>query len=327
MGKRGRKIQGRRRLGRVPLWTALLAGLLAAATWPLAGAAEGIPVRPVLDADNGVVGLELFTGSGPWEFFAGGGYGLFSGQGHYGAGVSHTGIGQQLTLLYRDWPGSLVQGRDGQTGTTFRWTWSPAWGPTLHLNAFQGTLWANDDGPDPEEAWLLSSEASYGLHLGEDWMLTPRLISVYGRSLETDSPFTSHLLTARLRRGWTGLQLAAGHLWTQELDGFQWELGGGWRVPLRGYEPGSKRGEWLVGASLEHRVPLPSETPLAQLQLAFFVDAADALDGSESLRELDLATGYGLGLVVSTPLGELHGDLAWSERGEMVPAIWLSTAF
>lgn len=308
---------------RLSLGVLFLAGLLAA--WAQGGAAQGIPVRPVLDAENGVMGLELFTGSGPWEFFAGGGYGVFSGQGHYGAGASLSGIGQKLTLLYRNWPGSLVQGRDGQTGAGVRYTWSPAWGPTLHLNAFQGTLWTHDGRLEPEEAWLVTSEASYGFRLGDRWMLTPRLISVYGRSEE--SPFTSQLLTARLRRGWTGLQLAAGHLWTEGLDGFRWELGGGGKVPLRGYEPGYKEGEWLLGVSLEQRVPLPLETPLAQLQLAFFVDAADALDGAESLRDVDWSTGYGLGLVISTPLGELHGDLAWNPSGQMVPAVWLSTAF
>ncbi|HEY8532178.1 MAG TPA: hypothetical protein VIL08_08010, partial [Limnochorda sp.] len=201
----------------------LLAGLLAA--WPQGGTAEGLPVRPVLDAENGVVGAELFAGSGPWEFFAGGGYGLFSGQGHSGAGASLSGIGQKLTILYRNWPGSLVQGRDGQTGAGVRYTWSPAWGPILHLNAFQGTLWTHDGRLEPEEAWLVTSEASYGFRLGDQWMLTPRLISVYGRSQETGSPFTSQLLTARLRRGWTGLQVAAGHLWAEDLDGFRWELG------------------------------------------------------------------------------------------------------
>lgn len=312
--------------GWLPWGMILLLGLLILA---LSGpaAAQGLPVRPVLDADNGVVGLELYTGAGPWEVFTGGGYGLFSGRGHYGVGVSHTGPGQQLTLLYRDWPGSLVEGRDGQTGTGLRWTWSPAWGPTVHLNAFQGALWTHDERLNPERVWLVTGEASYAFRLGNQWLLTPRLTSVYGRSLETENPFTSHLLTARLRRGWTGLQLAAGHLWTHELAGFRWELGGGGKVPLRGYEPGFKAGEWLVGASLEHRVPLPWETPLAQLQVAFFIDTADALAAHESLRELDLATGYGLGLVIATPLGELHGDLGWNPEGKMVPSVWLSAAF
>lgn len=308
----------------------LAAALLVAVLVPGAGAQESlptIPIRPIIDADNGVLGAELFGAAGPVEFFGGGGYGLFTGELHYQAGVTLGALRQRLTVAYRDWPGSLVQGRRGQTGTALAWELTPEFGATLKLTTFQGTLWPVTGEAEGPEAWVMGADASYRLPLARGWWINPRLISVRGALIQTGDSFTSHLAVARIRHGWSGLQVAGGALRSDDVPEFQWRLGGGGTVPLRGYKDGHATGDRILGLSAEQRVPLPFAVPLAQLQIAFFIDAADALARDQGWDELSLSVGYGTGLVLSTALGELHADLAWNPNGELVPAIWLSAAF
>ncbi|BAS28268.1 BamA/TamA family outer membrane protein [Limnochorda pilosa] len=307
------------------LW---LAAILMVALGGAARAQAPVPVQPIIDADNGVLGAELFAGAGRAELFGGGGYGLFTGSFHYRAGVTLGALRHRLTMAYQDWPGSLVLGREGQTGASLRWTLNPTFGARVTLTGFQGRLWPLEaEGSQGPEVWLLSTEASYRLRLGGPWLLTPGLTSVWGRTLDSGTTFTSHLATARLRRGWTGLQVAGGTARSNGFPGCFWRLGGGGKVPLRGYPSEYRTGEWLLALSLEHRVPLPLDLRLAQLQLAFFADAGDALGPDRRWEDLNLAVGYGTGLVVATALGELHADLAWNTQGELTPAVWLSAPF
>lgn len=98
------------------------------------------------------------------------------------------------------------------------------------------------------------------------------------------------------------------------------------RCPCGGTSRGSRQASGWWARAWSTGCPSLGDA-LAQLQVAFFIDTADTLAAHESLRELDLATGYGLGLVIATPLGELHGDLGWNPEGKMVPSVWLSAAF
>ena len=107
----------------------------------------------------------------------------------------------------------------------------------------------------------------------------------------------------KLPRHVLALDLAAGYAWGDMPLSQRFYMGGA--STLRGYEDGQFRGNSMLRASLEYRVPLAKKVAILG-----FIDSGYAWDKREDsafdLKKIQY--GYGLGLRVQTPLGPVKLD-------------------
>lgn len=107
------------------------------------------------------------------------------------------------------------------------------------------------------------------------------------------------------------LDLAAGYAWGDMPLSQRFSVGGA--STLRGYEDGQFRGNSMLRASLEYRVPIAKK-----VSLLAFVDSGYAWDKrlEDSFDLKKLKVGYGLGVRVNTPLGPVKLDYGFGKREE-----------
>ena len=107
------------------------------------------------------------------------------------------------------------------------------------------------------------------------------------------------------------LDMAAGYAWGNMPLSQRFYVGGG--STLRGYEDGQFRGNSMLRASLEYRIPVSN-----RFSFVTFVDTGYAWDKRlESAFDLKkMKVGYGLGIRVQTPLGPVKLDYGIGSSSE-----------
>lgn len=313
---------------------------------PEAGPGHGVSspafgISPLLDWTDNIYGaaasLQAATGTGQSVALeAGAGYSVPHKRISWRAGLrldAFPGPSDRWSLLWRRWDGTAVLGRDGEEGWALAWHREQGLEQQVDWEFFRGRLDARLGETAPSEAAYLH------LRLADGWVVGPvhvgvRLESLAGAVLPAGGEFYSSLLTLPVElqglrvQPWLGFSQAG-----QSLAGYAFSVGGaGSLPPLRGYEPGSLRGDRVVALSVEYRRPLPwlsdSGLPiLSWLEGALFADAAGVLTPGETVRQLKLHGGYGGGLILSVGPVTARGDLAWNEQGGFHPEAYLQASF
>lgn len=104
---------------------------------------------------------------------------------------------------------------------------------------------------------------------------------------------------------------AAGYAWGDMPLSQRFAVGGA--STLRGYEDGQFRGNSMLRASLEYRVPVAK-----RVSLLGFIDSGYAWDKriESSFNLSSIKTGFGLGVRVQTPIGPVKLDYGFGKREE-----------
>ncbi len=100
----------------------------------------------------------------------------------------------------------------------------------------------------------------------------------------------------------------------------KYKLGGS--ESLRGYESKSFAGDNMLLFNLEYRFPFNDN-----FSGVIFADAGNTWDDRDSIDLGDMFFGKGVGLRMSTPIGQLRLDYGWDEDGDGMPHFSIGNAF
>ncbi len=270
--------------------------------------------------------LSVVLGDLNWEPGLGAIYGFGSRAIYYRYSLS---IASLLSLGYRDWPGSLVLGREGERGLHLGLEWQG-----VSLNGFYGTLW-----PTPREAQApavgylqLNRQFQWTLPLGARLRLQGEALLGWRLAAPPAEYFRTLLGSAQLELGHTTVRLQLGRLANPAgLADLRF------RFSLRSY-PATLQGDRILVASLERRfdlwtihfaaidlsrllgLPLGRVPVLLRTQGALFFEGGEVwLDGVAQGGVL-----FGWGVALLFPDLDLRLDAAFNAAGR--PRLHLSGA-